>query len=263
MVSKFITSLLLLQRIMISYEETCNKNVISATWQIKQSWNYYVHSPNYENLTFCPSGSGTCDDARLTLSTADVYVAHCLFKQCTHNSHGGGIFFEASNFMFVESSTFIDCTSSGGGVDGGGIAKYDGQCVVAKCCSIRCLTTECGQFICNWLRDASFTHKDEVHECSVIDSNKTPAEISSVFLWYGAIVVNSVNVSNNKCQEQSAILSMPNANGNLVTGTIKYSHIEGNEATTHTCLHMWYASGTPKHLITCTKLLFPLRLFHF
>ena len=152
--------------------------------------------------------------------------------------------------VFVESCTFINCHSPD---DGGGIDHTAGQIVVAKTCSISCTANDYGQFFCSNPSNADHSYRNDIHECSVIGSSTTTG-YSPFLLHYGTIVINSVNVSKNKCTSYSAIWCQPNQNGKLVTGTIKYSHVEGNEATTHTCLYMWYVSGnTPKHLITHTN----------
>ena len=143
--------------------------------------------------------------------------------------------------------------------DCGGIHKDGGQCIVSKCCAIECSAYDAGQFICTIVEQNS-AYKNEVHECSVRGSSTTTG-YSPLHFEYGSIAVNSVNVSSNKCASYSAIWCRPNANGKLVTGTIKYSHIEGNEATTHTCLYMLAASGAPKHLITHKKHHFSFSFF--
>ena len=211
----------------------------------------YVHSPNYENLTFCTEGSRTCDGDRITVGIADTYVRNSLFDSCRPSTGTGGAINAATNVMvFVESCTFINCHSPD---DGGGIDHTAGQIVVAKTCSISCTAYDGGQFLCSNPTNVDHSYRNELHECSVINSNKLVAKYTSIYLYVGTIVVNAVNISNNKCQQWSALCSYPNPNGKLATSTIKYSHIEGNEATTHTCLYMHYASGTPKHLITHTN----------
>ena len=104
---------------------------------------------------------GTYNDQQ-SVSSTNVYVSECLFKNCSSNSQGGAISTTSTQKLLVESSQFESCETSTG--YGGAIcimSTASGQCIINKVCSIDCMTTSTsttyGQFLYTELYDSLST----------------------------------------------------------------------------------------------------------
>ena len=101
-----------------------------------------------------------------------------------------------------------------------------------KCCCVRCYSTYAyasGQFAYTYL---SSGNKNNVLDSSIslsydVDSEEVRVQ-AALDLDYGNIVVKTVNLSKNKCTQNTAIICYPSSSG---TCSISFSSINGNEAT--------------------------------
>ena len=112
--------------------------------------------------------------------------------------------------MLVESSTFHDCQSTS---NAGGIMKSNGECIVNKCCSLKCYSIERlgGQFLYTVLSHDP-NKKNQVLDSSISHSmkdSKTRSYGEVMGLYMGTIQIKTVNLSNNICETYTVSAPQP------------------------------------------------------
>ena len=77
-----------------------------------------------------------------------IYIEYCYFQLLsTYDGYGGAIMCKSAGQILIEFSYFVDCTSTN---YGGAIHQYNYDCILNKCCSIRCFSIKSmgfGQFL--------------------------------------------------------------------------------------------------------------------
>ena len=107
--------------------------------------------------------------------------------------------------MLVELSTFYQCTSSS---EGGAIYQKDGQFVMKECCGLKCYSKgrySTGQFLYNQLT-ASSTTINKILDSSV--SSSTSGYGHTLNMLKGAVKINIINISNNRCDYYAGAYSL-------------------------------------------------------
>ena len=217
--------------------------------QLAQSWNFYVHSPNYKDFAFCKTG---CQGTRLGLNDANVYVMSCSFESCTSGT-GGAIYQSSGWTLVVENCVFVQCSAtSSSGNGGGAIFKQNGQFIIIKSCASKCESAIWGPFFISIMDNVN--QKNEIHECNIEASSTTTAGAATMNPDYGTIIIKAVNVSYNTCTSYSAIDIQPStdSNANMIVGMLSYSNVVGNEATSSRCIQTQLG---PSVLITRTNII--------
>jgi hypothetical protein len=191
-----------------------------------------------------------------TPSGTKVYVSKCLFKTITSGSNGGALSCTSATEMLVESSSFFSIKTSG--QYGGAIffSNSGGQCVLYAVCGYDCYSTytsynSYGQFV-RTIVNSDLSSKNYVNYSSIVHCI---SEISNsyrmLYLDYGKISCESVNVSMNKCYYETAVIYRPFSNSAICS--ITYSSFTNNIATYYTCIRL--ATECAKLEIRCCNIL--------
>jgi hypothetical protein len=180
-----------------------------------------------------------------TSSGTNVYVSNSLFNSITSTSNGSAMSYTFAMFLFVESTSFISCKTSG--QYGGAIYFVNtdsGECVLNEVCGYdcNCINTNgfsYGQFTYIQVNNAA-TSKNYVNYSSITRCvNENSRSHNMMWHHYGRICYPSVNISMNKCFCRTGILCYPTIDLNYVTCSVTYSSFADNNAIGHTCIYLW------------------------
>jgi hypothetical protein len=193
--------------------------------------------------------------SRQTPSVSSVYVSNCLFNKCTISSgNGGALFLSASvSYLFIESSSFFSCKTNSG--EGGAIYFYNtnsGQSVLYSVCGNDCYSTNYGPFsridMQNIVTNKNFVNYTSIARC-VSDASRSYCMLC---ILYGKIYCPSINMSMNKCQEQSGILYEPFIDSSSDTSSLSYSTFADNNAFRYSCI---WCNNRANFVIKCCNIL--------
>jgi hypothetical protein len=183
-----------------------------------------------------------------TPSATSVYVSNCLFKSITSGSNGGALSCSSATKMLVESSSFFSCSTSG--QYGGAIYFSDtnnGQCVLYEICGYNCYSSNTagsyGQFaridVYNIDSSKNYANYSSISHCI----NEITSSLRTLYLCYGKIICESVNMSMNKCAFHTGVLSEPFLDSYYVTSLYSYSSFVDNFATNSICVAFYRLGG--------------------
>ena len=139
--------------------------------------------------------------SQLTSTNQQLYILDCLFQQCIGDS-GEAIHHEIDGQMLIEQSAFNSCQST---EQGGAIYKTKGESVINASCNTKSFSNGQveGQFIYN---NVSMNGKNRILDSSITHSMSdasNPSFSSTLFLFNGNILLNTVNLSNNFCNDDA------------------------------------------------------------
>jgi hypothetical protein len=215
---------------------------------IKASWSdYFTGTPNIIQKNEYGE--------RQTLSGTNVYVLYCLFKSITSTSEGGALYGSSVTYLFVESTSFFSCKTSGN--VGGAISFYNsgsGQCVLHEVCGYdcysTCTSTSNHQFANIYVSDAAssinYVNYSSVTRC--VSENSYSYNMFG--LSRGKICCPSINISMNKCRSYSVISCWPSIDSNYVTCSLTYSTFSDNIAAATNCFWL-NRQGAKFEIIYC------------
>jgi hypothetical protein len=193
--------------------------------------------------------------SRQSYSSTSVYVSNCLFISCTSGSEGGALYC-SSTTLLVESSSFLSCTTSSN--FGGAIRVDGGHFVLYEVCGYNCYSTYAGSYsngqfaLIEVANDAS--NKNYVNYSSIVCCvNQRSNSQGTVCLGNGMICCPSVNMSMNKCQWYSGILTSPYTDSNAVTSSLSYSSFVDNNCPGYNCI-CFYRDGAKYEMKSCNVL---------
>ena len=181
---------------------------------------------------------------RIVPTDPNVYIVYCLFKNLNDESEDGAIRCDASNNyiekLLVSKSSFTACTSSGYGAGAVYFCNQDnGQCVIYGICSFWCASNGEGQFAC---LEAGQDAKNQVNDSSITQSGRedsTPPGCT-LRLSNGKISLPSVNITNNTCEEFTALhcfsYNYEEETPSEATCFISYTSIVNNTAISRGCI---------------------------
>ena len=166
---------------------------------------------------------------------SEVHISNsCFAREIVYEGCGGAINYLSGGSMFIEFTSFISCICN---QLGGAVFQQNGECVLNKCCGISCFCTldnYYGQFYYSQLTD-DIMKKNQINDTSVAlsfdQSRKEASQGYTLYMWFGDVRVNTVNVSNNNCKVNSAIVFYPSTNNEKVSASISYSTITRNNST--------------------------------
>ena len=194
-----------------------------------------------------PEYTGT----RLEPTGNNVYIHFCFFEELTSSEDGGAIYCRGSvQRLLVEQSSFISCKTSDD--RGGGICSYSSQCVLSKICAFKCYSTysydrcieEEDPWFCSYSSDGQFAYisakyditcKNHVNDSSITHTLKDNTDPRfALCLYDGNILCTSVNLTNNECEEYTALNCCPPSSN---TYRISYNSIVNNTSNGgHSCI---------------------------
>jgi hypothetical protein len=218
----------------------------------KFAWNDYFNGSPATTLNSSQYSS------RQTPSVSNVYVLNCLFNRCILSSGNGGALYCSTSvtYLFVESSSFFSCRTNSG--EGGAIHFYNtngGQISVLYevCCNDCCSTKSIGLFARIYIGDSA-SNKNYVNYTSIARCvDDTSNQWETLCLECGKIYCPSVNISVNKCKQQSGIYCHASIDSNYITCSLLYTTFADNSATNYICIY--FNRGGPKHEIKCCNIL--------
>jgi hypothetical protein len=196
----------------------------------------------------------------ITPTDQNVYVHNCVFHYCLSSSAGGALYCGSSVYkLLVEHTTFISCIALNG--HGGAIyfsSTTNGECIVSRTCGINCSSTNTGhcygQFIYTQIKN-DVTYKNHVNDSSfahLLNSNVNTYE--AFCLYYGKILLPSVNLTNNMCYGWTILYCSPvTGTGSPVSETfcMSYSSVVNNTANGgNVCLSL-QNSASSQRIDTC------------
>jgi hypothetical protein len=199
----------------------------------RRAWNYYFPGSNAKEYNTRQTPSALSDDC--------VYILNSLFS-CIKSASNGGALYCTSNYLLVESSTFISCNTSYR--YGGAIYFYNldgGQCVLHEVCGNDCCTTYAsdysrGLFLYTVVRkDASsknYVNYSSISRCG--DGNSDSRQ--TLHLENGREYCQSVNISMNKCNFRTGTVCFPYKDSSSVTCSLSYSTFADNNAFRNNCI---------------------------
>jgi hypothetical protein len=199
-------------------------------------------------------------NSRQNPTVSTVYISNCLFNKCTSGSDGGALCCSTSViFLLIESSSFFSCKTSsqyGGAIYF--VNTNNGQCVLHGVCGYDCYTTYTSswayfQFVYIEVKD-DVSSKNYVNYSSIVRCvNERAKSQDTLRLKNGKICFQTANVSMNKCQYYSGILTYPSLDSSSVTCSFMYSSFADNNAFVEICIYFWRENA--KYDIKCCNIL--------
>ena len=180
-----------------------------------------------------PSPSKYIDNTRHSLS-CNVYVLNSYFGEYTTSSSGGSIYISnTSALVLIEETSFYKITSSSYAI---ALHMEKVKSVVYnKVCGCMCKSTKTstdnwGCFDRIYVVD-SINNINNIYESSIC---YTEREKGYATLWHccGTILINTANVSNNKCMQSSAIRIQSFEKSGTITSNFSYTSFTNNTAST-------------------------------
>ena len=222
---------------------------LQTLYPIQSSWtDKDIYPENAYNVPDYSLKGEKDQNAQYAVSGSTIYIYDCFFHDISSHFHPA-IYYLSGGKMLVELSTFMNCTSR---TSAGCIYQSDGHFVMNKCCSIRCYIAQksnaWGQFASTYL---SSGNKNNVLDSSIslsynVDSD-SPSFEATLWLQGGNIIAKTVNLSKNKCQWNTAIVSQPSLSG---TCSISFSSFNGNEATDVFDSIIYFAASSVTNIMT-------------
>ena len=138
--------------------------------------------------------------------------------------------------MLVEQSSFISCITSY--TYGGGIRSDSGRCVLSRICAFNCCSTRKDGYSSGQFASIISNIKSNVNDSSITHTLKRgTVPRYALHLYDGNILCPSVNLTNNKCYDCSALQCYQ------TSSCISYSSIVNNTANPGTgCIWLEYSS---------------------
>jgi hypothetical protein len=200
----------------------------------RTAWNDYFSPTSTTNL------NSETFNSRQNHSNSGVHVSNCLFRSISSSSNGGALYC-ASTYFLVESSSFISCNtcSNGGAIY---FSNSDGgQSVLHEVCGYDCCTTHPSYpsyqfaYICvkNDISSKNYINYSSISRC-VSENLKS---LCTLYLCYGKTFSPSVNMSLNKCHEQSFYFH-PSIDSSSVTCSFTYSSFSDNNLTGYSLFYL-------------------------
>ena len=178
-------------------------------------------------------------EKHLETNKEKVYILTCYFQLAsTFSGDGGAIYCSFNGQFLVELSFFVNCTASH---YGGAIYQANSECIINKCCSICCFSTNnigYGQFIYS-KTSLNSDMKNYILDCSVAfsASDEYSLYVEELSLNNGNISVQQSNISHNSLTYTPGIKSDPNAQSvtkycsfyqNMASINYLINHIQSN-----------------------------------
>jgi hypothetical protein len=215
------------------------------------SWNDYFSGTSIQTTL---SGE---HKTRQNPSVTSVYVLNCLFNECTSGSSGGALCCTSVTSLLIEFSYFFSCKTSSNSAGAIYFSNGGGQCVLYGVCGYDCCSTHTStsyyQFaiveVNNGASSKNYINYTSISRC--VNERSDSHYITR--LDNGKICCLSVNISMNKSQQQSGIITYPFADSNSVTSSLFYSTIIDNKSSGSICIY--FHRGGSNHEIKCCNIL--------
>jgi hypothetical protein len=223
--------------------------MLSFILHFRTAWNDYFPGTNPTTTLVLKEYTST-----QTPSDTYVYVSNCLFNGCSSSSNGGALYCSSVTYLLVESSSFFSCNTSS---DNGAIYFQNtnsGECVLHKVCGNDCCSTTNSyyQFSDICVKNSA-SSKNYINSSSIVRCvNEYSSAWCNLYLRYGKVCCQSVNMSMNKCAYQSTISYYHSTDSNSIC-SLSYSSFTDNSATGYTCIYL--ENGAMKYQMKCCNIL--------
>lgn len=205
-------------------------------------WNDFYSDP------VSPSNSLQKTEYKETKNAASgsQYVFQCFFVDCS-SSMGGDILATSETKLLIEETTFSSCQATSG--KGGGL-YFDttGSCILSKVCSFKCKSSSYGQF-CYVKFPDTIGYNNTMKDCS-ISCTDNPSKSSETRLYYGTILVSSINSSFNKCDCWSGFCVYPASSSSYSDCVLSFSCFSNNNMNGYMCV-AFYGSSSKGEMRKC------------
>jgi hypothetical protein len=168
------------------------------------------------------------------------------------NVNGGALYCSSVTYLLVESTSFFSCKTSGRGGAIDFSISNNGQCILYKVCGYDCCSTTgtYSQFAYIGVRHL-ITHKNYANFSSIVCCvNEISTSRYTLYLDYGDICCQSVNISNNKCYQRTAIICFPFRDSNTITCSFSCCTFADNIAIEYSCIY-FHQSGANYKIKSC------------
>ena len=217
-------------------DEDLMNHIIKKMEKRRKDWDSFYTDGNPQGIVY----SNVQNQQRPTGN--DIFVVNSFFNLFSVSAYGGCIRIDNSaSDALIEETSFTQLSSSNYAV---ALYLYTVNIVYNKICGydIKTSVSNSELFDQVYVTD-SFDNKDRINLSSIAYIN-APSGYYSLSHGNGQIIMNSLNISNNKCTQRSAINCGSSKKSGEVTALFSYSTFVNNSATSgYSCLYFYRGSS--------------------